>query len=97
MEYFSDRVSLFSYAKDKCQDRLEELFTQVTYSWQDIHQVLQSAGLELRVKGQGLAIYDLSDDSQVPLRASRLHPDLTLRCQQEMLGKSMVVTPLTTR
>jgi hypothetical protein len=86
MEYFGDKESLFSYAKDKCQHRLEMLFVHECYSWNDIHEVLHTAGLELRKKGKGLAIYDLFNEWQVPIRASRLHPDLTLSCQQELIG-----------
>lgn len=87
LEHFGDKESLFSYAKDRCQDRLESLFLKADYSWEDIHDVLHLAGLELRTKGLGLAVYDLSDEHQVPLRASRLHPELTLGCQQELIGR----------
>lgn len=37
-------------------------------------------------KASGLAIYDLNNDEQTPLRASRLHPELTLNAQQEFCG-----------
>ncbi|UIA94561.1 hypothetical protein LU632_26205 (plasmid) [Erwinia tracheiphila] len=48
--------------------------------------MLVAAGLELRRKGEGLAIYDLSDDAQRPVKASSIHPELTLDCQQEVIG-----------
>lgn len=86
LEHFADRESLYSYAVDKCRDKLESLFSKTEYRWSDIHNVLHAAGLELRRKGPGLAIYDLNNDEQTPLRASRLHPELTLNAQQEYCG-----------
>ena len=86
LEHFSDKESLFSYAVDNCREKLDSLFLQAEYSWDDVHNVLISAGIELRQKGEGLAIYDLGDDTQRPVKASRLHPELTLDCQQELIG-----------
>lgn len=87
LEFYGDKESLYSYAVDKCRDNLDSLFVKPDYTWNDIHDVLQAAGLDLRPKGQGLAIYDLGDEYQLPLRASRLHPELTLDCQQELIGR----------
>lgn len=86
LEHFGDKESLFSYAVDNCREKLDSLFLQAEYSWDDVHDVLIAAGLELRPKGQGLAIYDLGDDAQRPVKASRLHPELTLESQQELIG-----------
>ena len=72
--------------KIRCRKSWKSLFLKADTFWEDIHNVLHTAGLELRTKGQGLAVYDLSDEHQVPLRASRLHPELTLGCQQELIG-----------
>lgn len=90
LEHFGDRESLHSYAVEHCRDRLNTLFLQGGYDWDDVHDVLVSAGLELRQKGAGLAIYDLCDDGQQPVKASSIHPELTLDSQQELIG---VFTP----
>lgn len=88
LEHFADRESLHTYAVDKCQTKLEALFRGgQKYTWYDIHDVFHAAGLELREKGKGLAIYDLNADQQTPLRASRLHPELTLERQKFPCGE----------
>ncbi|MCP2234010.1 TraI/MobA(P) family conjugative relaxase [Erwinia aphidicola] len=87
MEHFGDKESLFSYAVDNCREKLNSLFMQSDYSWDDVHDILIAAGLELRQKGEGLAIYDVADDEQCSVKASDLHPELTLSCQQELIGK----------
>jgi hypothetical protein len=87
MEHFADKESLFSYAVDNCRDKLNSLFMQSDYSWDDVHNILIAAGLELRQKGDGLAIFDIVDDEQCSVKASDLHPELTLSCQQELIGK----------
>lgn len=86
LEYFDDKESLFSYAVDHCREDLNALFLKESYSWDDIHNILIAAGLELRQKEQGLAVYDVADDDQCPIKASDLHPELTLSCQQELIG-----------
>jgi hypothetical protein len=86
LEHFGDRESLFSYAVEHCRDRLKTLFLEPHYRWDDVHDVLVAAGLELRRKGPGLAIYDLCDDTQRPVKASSIHPELTLDFQQEVIG-----------
>lgn len=87
LEHFGDKESLFSYAVDNCREKVDALFMQSDYSWDDVHDILIAAGLELRKKGEGLAIYDVANDEQCSVKASDLHPELTLSCQQELLGK----------
>lgn len=86
LEHFGDKESLFSYAVDNCREKLDSLFLQAGYHWDDVHDILIAAGLELRKKGEGLAVYDVADDEQCPIKASDLHPELTLSCQQEVIG-----------
>lgn len=86
LEHFSDKESLFTYAVGNCREKLDALFMQAGYRWDDIHDVLTCAGLELRQKGEGLAIYDLYDETQRPVKASSIHPELTLNSQQEFAG-----------
>ncbi|ALX97524.1 hypothetical protein AV650_28680 (plasmid) [Serratia fonticola] len=86
LEHFGDKESLFSYAVDNCREKMDALFLGGNYDWDGVHDILIAAGLELRQKGEGLAIYDVADDEQAPIKASDLHPELTLSCQQELIG-----------
>ncbi|TGC21139.1 TraI/MobA(P) family conjugative relaxase [Escherichia sp. E1130] len=86
LEHFGDKESLFSYAVDNCREKIDALFLGGNYDWDGVHDILIAAGLELRQKGEGLAIYDVADDEQAPIKASDLHPELTLSCQQELIG-----------
>lgn len=86
LEHFGDKESLFSYAVDNCREKIDALFLGGSYDWDGVHDILIAAGLELRQKGEGLAIYDVADDEQAPIKASVLHPELTLSCQQELIG-----------
>jgi hypothetical protein len=86
LEHFGDKESLFSYAVDNCREKMDALFLGGNYDWDSVHDILIAAGLELRQKGEGLAIYDVADDEQAPIKASDLHPELTLSCQQELIG-----------
>lgn len=86
LEYFGDKESLYSYAVDHCREKLDALFLGGSYDWDRVHDILIAAGLELRQKGEGLAIYDVADDEQAPIKASDLHPELTLSSQQMLIG-----------
>ncbi|MFB9087911.1 TraI/MobA(P) family conjugative relaxase [Erwinia tracheiphila] len=86
LEHFGDKESLFSYAVDNCREKIDALFLGGSYDWDGVHDILIAAGIELRQKGEGLAIYDVADDEQAPIKASDLHPELTLNCQQELIG-----------
>lgn len=86
LECFGDKESLYSYAVDHCQEKMDALFLGGSYDWDRVHDILIAAGLELRQKGEGLAIYDVADDEQAPIKASDLHPELTLSSQQMLIG-----------
>lgn len=86
LEYFGDKESLYSYAVDHCREKMDALFLGGSYDWDRVHDILIAAGLELRQKGEGLAIYDVADDEQAPIKASDLHPELTLSSQQMLIG-----------
>lgn len=88
LEHFADYDSLYSYAVDKCRETLESaLMSGQNLSWYDIHDMFRTVGLEIRRKGEGLAVYDLNDDEQTPVRASRIHPELTLDSLREYCGE----------
>ena len=87
LEYYSDRESLFSYAVENCREALNDVFNNHRFTWNMVHDVLITAGLELRQKGGGLAIFDNSDNPvAVPVKASHLHPALTLSALEPRIG-----------
>ncbi len=86
LEYHADHESLYSYAVEHCQLKIDDVIRSPSVSWDDIHDILMSANLELRPKGEGLAIYARDSENLRPIRASSLHPDLTLSCLTERAG-----------
>lgn len=86
MEYYADQESLHSYAMRTCSDDLEKLIVKDELTWFELHQLLVKQGLRLDKKGKGLAIYSLDEKDITPIKASHLHPDLTLNCLEDDLG-----------
>lgn len=86
LEYYADSESLFSYAVGECRNPIGEILVSSSPSWDKLHAELIRAGLELKMKGEGLAVYSREDDSLPPIKASSLHPDLTLYCLERELG-----------
>ena len=87
LEYYADKESLFSYAVGECRDPIGDILAGPAPTWEKLHAELIRAGLDLRLKGEGLAVYSREDDSLPPIKASALHPDLTLYCLEGELGK----------
>lgn len=79
LEHFADTESLTTYARQHCFEQIDRLLSGPHFSWGAAHEILCAAGLCLDRKGEGLAVYSLYDTAQTPIRASRLHPDLTLK------------------
>lgn len=86
LEHFADTESLTTYARQQCFEQIDSLLSGPHFSWGAAHEILCRAGLWLDRKGEGLAVYSLYDKTQTPVRASRLHPDLTLK-QEEVAGE----------
>lgn len=76
METNAGHESLFSYARGEPRKAVAELLKDPRTSWQDLHSALAKHGLELREKGQGLAIYDKANPEQTPIKASDVHQEL---------------------
>lgn len=85
LEHFADTESLTTYARQHCFEQIDRLLSGPHFSWGAAHEILCVAGLWLDRKGEGLAVYSLYDTAQTPIRASRLHPDLTLK-QEAIAG-----------
>ncbi|EME9612076.1 relaxase/mobilization nuclease domain-containing protein [Salmonella enterica] len=86
MEYYADQESLHSYAMRTCAEDIEKLIVREELTWFDLHKLLVRQGLKLDKKGDGLAVSSLDEKNVTPIKASHLHPDLTLSCLEDDLG-----------
>ncbi|EDQ2394371.1 relaxase/mobilization nuclease domain-containing protein [Salmonella enterica subsp. enterica] len=86
MEYYADQESLHSYVMRTCSDDMEKLIVKDDLTWFELHKLLVRQGLKLEKKGKGLAIWSLDEKDVTPIKASSLHPDLTLNCLEDDLG-----------
>lgn len=86
MEYYADQESLHSYVMRTCSDDMEKLIVKDDLTWFELHKLLVRQGLKLEKKGKGLAIWSLDEKDVTPIKASSLHPDLTLNCLEDALG-----------
>ncbi|WP_235655621.1 TraI/MobA(P) family conjugative relaxase [Candidatus Williamhamiltonella defendens] len=77
-EYHEDKESFYSYVVRTCRTELTSILKGPLQEWEEAHAVFLRAHLELKKKGSGLAIYDKNCPNNVPLKASSLHPQLTL-------------------
>ncbi|WP_387691515.1 TraI/MobA(P) family conjugative relaxase [Photorhabdus sp. RM71S] len=87
LEYHSDKESLYTYAVNECRERIGIILGSGEATWEKLHAELIRAGLELKPKGEGLAIYSRHDESVTPIKASTLHPDLARHCLEPWLGE----------
>jgi hypothetical protein len=87
LELFADCESFHAYVVGACRDKIDALVNQNNVNWLQIHEVLIEANLDLKPKGKGLAIYHLDDPRQTPIKASSLHPKLTLSHLEPKAGE----------
>lgn len=77
MEAVGGQESLFSYARGEPREAVAALLKEPSTTWQDLHGALARHGLELREKGQGLAVYDKVHPGRTPIKASDMHEGLS--------------------
>ena len=87
LEYHEDKESLYTYAVRECRAEINALLLDDICHWDEIHYALLRANLELKPKGEGMAIYDRNDPEQTPIKASSLHPHMTLSSLTPLLGE----------
>ncbi|HEM7879390.1 relaxase/mobilization nuclease domain-containing protein [Burkholderia contaminans] len=86
MEAFSGIESLASYVSGAPTRDVLAALNQPGATWQDVHEALARHGLELRVKGHGLAIYAKARDDLTPVKASSVHEQLGRGKLEKRLG-----------
>ncbi|QXD01190.1 relaxase/mobilization nuclease domain-containing protein [Klebsiella sp. PL-2018] len=85
-EIFSDKESLWGYAASHCRLDLDNLIIDGQFTWQGCHELLARQGLLLRRQHQGLAVVDAYHPRLTGVKASHVHPDLTLARAEPYAG-----------
>ncbi len=86
MEIFAGTESLSTYVDGEPKRDVLAVLKQSSATWQDVHEALARHGLELRIKGQGLAIHAKGRDDLVPVKASSVHEQLGKGKLEKRLG-----------
>ncbi|AOJ87569.1 hypothetical protein WS87_13255 [Burkholderia sp. MSMB0856] len=86
MEAFGGMESLATYVNGAPKQAVLAALKQPGVTWQDVHEALARHGLELRIKGQGLAIVAKGRDDLTPLKASSVHEHLGRGKLEKRLG-----------
>lgn len=86
LEVFGGTESLLTYVRAApLRDALAALDAPGAM-WQDVHEALARHGLELRLKGRGLAVCIKDNRGQTPVKASSAHPRLARGRLESALG-----------
>jgi hypothetical protein len=86
MEAFTGVESLATYADGEPRRNVLTVLEKPSATWQDVHETLARHGLELRIKGQGLAVYVKGRDDLTPVKASSVHEQLGRGRLEKRLG-----------
>lgn len=90
-EIFSDKESLWGYAVSHCRQEIETLISSKHFSWERCHEQFAKQGLLLVREQQGLVVMDAYNREQTPVKASHVHPDLTLARAEPHAGSFVPV------
>ena len=86
-EIFSDRESLHSYAVRETRERFEKYRNEGKLDWPMLHKVLYTSGLGVREQNGGLAVYDLKQPDGFTVKASDVHPAISLPAMTSRCGE----------
>ncbi|KJV44436.1 mobilization protein [Pantoea sp. BL1] len=93
-EIFSDKESLHGYAVRETRQILSDVIAQGKMSWDRLHNTLYTRGLGLREQSGGLAVYDLMNPEGASIKASDVHPDISLTIMVSQHGKYQPAPPV---
>lgn len=85
-ELFSDKESLWGYSISHCSPQIEEMITRGVFTWHHCHELFARQGLMLQRQHHGLVVVDAFNHEQTPVKASSIHPDLTLERAEPQAG-----------
>lgn len=92
-EIFSDKESLHGYAVREVRQKIADIAEQDCLSWDQLHNILFTRGLGLREQSGGLAIYDLLNPDGVSVKASDVHPAMSLPAMVSQQGEFTPLPP----
>lgn len=93
-EIFSDKESLHGYAVRETRQTLSDAIAQDKLSWDHLHNILYTRGLGLREQNGGLAVYDLLNPEEVSVKASDVHPNISLTTMVRQHGEYQPAPPV---
>ncbi|MFA5976542.1 MAG: TraI/MobA(P) family conjugative relaxase [Elusimicrobiota bacterium] len=76
MEAMTGNESFASYVQGLPKGFVLQVLAAPDTDWQHLHTKLFAAGLLIKPKGQGFAIYSATDPKQTPVKASQMHESL---------------------
>ncbi|KTS26239.1 TraI/MobA(P) family conjugative relaxase [Pantoea stewartii] len=92
-EIFSDRESLHGYAVLEVRDVISKAQQDDRLDWPWLHTMLHTRGLGLREQSGGLAVYDLLQPDGVSVKASDIHPAISLPAMEAKCGEFSPAPP----
>lgn len=92
-EIFSDRESLHGYAVRETRDAINIADVNDQLDWASLHNLLHTSGLGLREQNGGLAVYDLLRPEGISVKASDVHPAISLPAMEHRCGGFQTAPP----
>lgn len=93
LEAFSDRESLYTYAVREIRDVIDFELAEYQVGWRELHSILRLRGLGVREQSGGLAVYNLLQPDGASVKASDIHPALSLPAMQRRSGDFQPAPP----
>lgn len=92
-EIFSDRESLHGYAVRETRETIGRACSKDHLDWPSLHNLLHTSGLGVREQNGGLAVYDLLCPDGVSVKASDVHPEISLTAMELRCGAFQKAPP----
>ncbi|AVF38189.1 TraI/MobA(P) family conjugative relaxase [Rahnella sikkimica] len=92
-EIFSDRESLHGYAVRETREAISHVDENGRLDWVSLHNLLHTSGLGLREQNGGLAVYDLIRPEGISVKASDVHPAISLPAMEQRFGGFQAAPP----
>lgn len=93
-EIFSDKESLHGYAVREVREVFSGAISENKMSWDRLHNTLYTRGLGLREQNGGLAVYDLLHPEGPSVKASDVHPAISLTSMVREHGEFKPAPPV---
>ncbi|MEN4664563.1 TraI/MobA(P) family conjugative relaxase [Pantoea agglomerans] len=94
-EIFSDKESLHGYAVRETRQMINDFHEQGCLDWPLLHNLMYTRGLGVREQNGGLAVFDLLNPDGVGVKASDIHPAISLQAMKSQHGSFQPAPPVT--